>query len=192
MTGKIQNQAKQYIVVIIATLVVVLLYMKCYYSGNNSFISIDMDKPVDQFIANLLQESEAGNRLSLSLCEYNIQNMIILLFCKISGSVYQGVNAYYVLSFFLISISVFWYLRKLKISAGIAAYGAVLASLLPFHIDRGEGQIITSTFFLVPIFAGIWYEVVYEEKSANLNKGYLIIMCIAPFIDRSCAVTDYF
>lgn len=188
MVGKLWNRTKQYIVVIVATFVVLLLYMRFYGNGENSFISMEMNRPMDKFIESMIQESEVGNQLSFSSCEYNVQNVIILLFCKIAGNVYQGVNAYYMLSFFLISVAMFWYLKKLPIATAFAVYGAVMISLIPFHIDRGEGQIITSTFFLAPIFAGMWNDIIYEERVEQVNKCYLAVMFIAPFIDISLSI----
>lgn len=188
MVGKLWNKSKQYIVVISVTLVVLLLYMSFYGYGDSSFMSMDMNKTMDKFIGSLIQESEAGNQLSFSICEYNVQNVLILLFCKIAGNVYQGVNAYYILSFFFISVAMFWYLKKLPISTTFAIYGAVIISLLPFHIDRGEGQIVTSTFFLAPVFAGIWNDIIYDERVECVNKCYMVVMCVAPFVDMRLAI----
>lgn len=188
MRSKILAELKQYMIVIIATLIVVLLYLWCYGNREGQFLSFDRDKAIDSFIEQLILSDENGSSLNFSECEYNIQNIMIFLLCKIAGDVYQGINVYYILSFFMISIAMFWYLRKIKVSVGIAAYVAVLTSLLPFHIDRGEGQIITSTFFLVPIFAGIWNDIIYEERVEKIKKAYIIWMCIAPFADVKFSV----
>ncbi len=190
MVKHLSIKVKQYIVLILVTLAVVLLYCMCHYDSENLFISLDPDKAIDSFIERLIQKNDAGESLSFSfsMCEYNIQNMIILLFCNIMKNIHHGVNAYYILSFFAITIAMFWYLKKLQISTGVAVYGAVLVSLLPFHIDRGEGQIVTSTFFLVPIFAGIWNDIIYERKIEKINRGYMTVMCVAPFIDIRLSV----
>lgn len=190
MVKQLSIKVKQYIVLILITLAVVLLYCMCHYDSENLFISLSPDKATDSFIERLVQKNDAGESLafSFSMCEYNIQNMIILLVCNIMKNIYHGVNAYYILSFFAITIAMFWYLKKLHISTGVAVYGAVLVSLLPFHIDRGEGQIVTSTFFMVPIFAGIWNDIIYERKIEKINKGYMTVMCVAPFIDIRLSV----
>ena len=188
MTSKMRDTLKPYAIVVLATLAIVLIYLKCYGTGDSLFISIDLDKPVDRFISRLIQESEAGDQFSFSICDYNIQNAVVFFLCKITGNIYQGVNAYYILSFFLISISTFWYLQKMNVSIGMAVFGAVMASLVPFHIDRGEGQIVTSTFFMVPMFCGLWYDIIYEAKVKNIKKISVISMCIAPFIDLRLSV----
>ena len=188
MTKNISSKAKQYIALILTTLTVVLLYLWCHSNGDSLFLSLDMDKPMDSFIDKLIQSKENGKALTISTCEYNIQNIIILLLSKIAGDVCSALNIYYVMSFFFITIGMFWFLRKLHVSAGIAIYGAIYSSLIPYHIDRGQGQIITSTFFLVPVFAGIFYDIIYEERVEKLNKGYMAVMCIAPFVDIKLSI----
>lgn len=187
MVGKTWKYIRQYTIVLVVAIVVVLLYMACYRDGKNLFLALDKDKAIDDFVRLLLQSADKNTTITFTMCNYNIQNIIIFLLCKITGNVYQGLNIYYIVSFLLIAVLMFWYLQKLHISFGVATYISVLVSVLPYHIDRGQGQIITSTFFLVPVFAGIWNDVIYN-KITKLNKYYLVVFCLAPFIDIRLSV----
>ena len=77
----------------------------------------------------------------------------------------------------------FWYVRKYQISLLNAVFVSVLTAFLPYHINRGEGQIITSTYFMVPIFLGIIHETIFQEENEKNKSVYTALMCISPLID---------
>lgn len=183
------NKIKQYALVASVTLIAVMVYLVCFGFKITQPTSLDIYKPMDSFI-NILVENDgqiSGN--PLQACDYNIQYLIMFIIGKISGSMWAGVNVYYILSFFLISAAMYWYLRKLSISNFVAVAIAVITAFLPFHTDRGQGQLLTSNFFLIPLFMGMLYELIYEKKQDNINKFYIVIMILAPFMDiRACVM----
>lgn len=189
MKDKEYNITKQYFTLIMVTAISVVLYLILKDAKLEYFITLDESKTIDKFISRMMEQNDISPASNIfSFCEYNLQNMVILLLSKVAGNSTVGINLYYIMSFFFISIAMFWFLKKQKISCWIALYGAVLVAFLPYHVDRGEGQIVTSTFFLFPIFAGIWQEIIYEEKVEKFNITYMAIMCIAPFIDLNLSV----
>lgn len=182
------NKRKQYCIVFAVTVIAVIIYLFSHRVHMIQPIAIEMDKAVDNFIqlATVTEEWNMQGNV-LSACEYNIQNIIMLLLIKICGNVWTGINIYYISTFFMISFSMYYFLRKLEISAQISIGLAVLAAFMPFHIDRGEGQMITSNFFLAPLFMSMFYDMIYCRKLI-INKGYMILVCLAPFIDIRISV----
>ena len=113
--------------------------------------------------------------------------MAIYLLSKITGNWIVGANIYYTLTFFAISFSSYWLLTKVGVSHAVSAFGAVLLSILPYHTDRGVMQVITSSFFMVPVIVGIFYDIYFVEKEQkteqNINRIYLAALLLLPWID---------
>lgn len=184
----ITNKRKQYIIVFVVTVVAVIIYLFSHHVHIVQPIAIEMDKAIDNFIQ-LTAITEEWNMQAnvLSVCEYNIQNIIMLLLVKICGNVWAGINIYYIFTFFMISFSMYYFLTKLEVPIQISVGLAVLAAFMPFHIDRGEGQMITSNFFLAPLFMSMFYDWIYCRKLIA-SKRYMILICLAPFIDIRISV----
>lgn len=177
------NKSRQYIVVFVVTAVAVMSYLFCHKVNMVQPIAFDQDKAIDLFIKSVVSEGNDLRTDILFTCEYNVQNIIMFLLVKIWGSAWMGINCYYIVTFFLISISMYHFLLKLDISASIAVGLAVLTAFLPFHVDRGEGQMVTSNFFLVPLFLEMFYELIYCKKTDDHKKGYLVLAFCTAFID---------
>ena len=166
--------------------IAVVIYITCYGKGNGQLISIDINKPMDGFIEHFIQNDGVFQGNILSECDYNIQNIIMLLLGKICGNIWNGINLYYTFSFFMIAFSMYWCMQKFKISVPVSIAISVLTAFLPYHTDRGQGQLVTSNFFIVPLFLGIWYDLLYEKnycENKKINIFYMTVMCLAPFID---------
>lgn len=182
----------------LAVLLVTVAYL--IVTGNNTmagftteFITLDMDKPVDGFVQRLIMNGDMSG-LSVFSCECNLQNIVILLLCRVAGCVEAGLNIYYLLSFAFIAASMYWFLQKLGMDHKLAVFGAVLAVLLPFHTDRGQGQMISSNFFMAPLFMGMFYDLFYLNgnlfpscsNDGTVKHGrsfYMVLAAAAPFID---------
>lgn len=180
---KITSNKKQYIMVLIITAAAVLVYLFCHKFNIFQPIAFQGDKPVDNFVSTIAVKSGSGQTGILQACEYNLQNVIMLLLVKICGNEWAGINIYYILTFFMISCSMYLFLSKLEIPAAVCAGLAVLAAFVPFHVDRGEGQMMTSNYFLAPLFMCMFYDMVYCKKTEERRKGYMALVCMAPFID---------
>lgn len=185
---KISEKVKQYIVVLAVTCIAVLIYMICYAKGAEPLIAFDKDKPVDGLIMALIENNGAVKGNILQFCQYNIQNLFMIGLGFICKDIWTGINIYYFFTFFLISAAMYWYLRKLEISFPVAVGIAVLTAFLPFHVNRGEGQMLTSNFFLIPLYMGIMHEVIYEKITDSYHKAYIILMCMSPLIDVRVSV----
>ena len=185
---KISEKVKQYIVVLAVTCIAVLIYMICYAKGAEPLIAFDKDKPVDGLIMALIENNGAVEGNILHFCQYNIQNLFMIGLGFICKDIWTGINIYYFFTFFMISAAMYWYLRKLEISFSVAVGIAVLTAFLPFHVNRGEGQMLTSNFFLIPLYMGIMHEVIYEKITDSYHKAYIILMCLSPLIDVRVSV----
>lgn len=174
---------KQYVIVFVITTVAVIVYLSCHHFNLSYPVIFNEDKAIDNFIKSVALE---GNKVEIGMfvtCEYNIQNIIIFFLIKILGNTWAGINVYYIFSFFMISFSMYCLLKKLEIPIEISVGLSVLSAFLPFHIDRGEGQIMTSNFFLVPLFLCMFYDLVYYKKLELHHKRYIVLVFLAPFID---------
>lgn len=169
--------------VFVITTVAVIVYLSCHHFNLSRPIIFNEDKAIDNFIKSVVLESNKVETEILVTCEYNIQNIIIFFLIKILGNTWAGINVYYIFSFFMISFSMYCLLKKLQIPIEISLGLSVLTAFLPFHIDRGEGQIMTSNFFLVPLFLCMFYDLVYYKKLEFYSKRYIVLVFLAPFID---------
>lgn len=182
------NKSRQYIVVFVITAAAIVTYLLCHKVDMKQPIAFAQDKAVDLFIKSVVEESNDLQEDILFACEYNVQNIVILLLAKIWGNVWMGINCYYIMTFFLISFSMYHFTLKLRISNSIAIGLAVLTAFLPFHVDRGEGQMITSNFFMVPLFLEMFYELIYCMKTDVHKKNYFILVSLAAFIDLRLSI----
>jgi hypothetical protein len=180
---KLSDTLKQYLTLCAVTALAVGVYLVCYQNGISELVSIDYDKNIDEFVKAVIDNNGNFTGGLLSDCCYNIQNIVMLILGSIFGNMYMGINAYYVISFFLISMSTYWCMRKFEISPMLAIGISVLVSFVPYHVNRGEGQMITSNFFIVPLFMGAMYDVIYKGKCSGISKRYMIFACLLPLID---------
>ena len=63
------------------------------------------------------------------------------------------VNAYFLGSFFLVSLSAYFTARYLKLGSGAALVVAVLYAFLPYHEWHGAGQLTRAGYYIVPLAA---------------------------------------
>ena len=181
-------KAGHYIITIIVTIAFVWLYIFLRdIKISSSFISYDIDKATDSLAINIMQNNIADWNL-FSFWGYNLQYLLVLILGSICSNMYISVNIYFIFTFLLISVSMLTFLQRFNIRPAIAVGVSVIMSFLPYHIDRGESQLVTSSFFMVPIFAGIFYELYYEAKTESINRWYLIVMGISPLIDLKLSI----
>jgi phosphoglycerol transferase len=72
-------------------------------------------------------------------------------------------NLFYLLTFPLIGACTFAVLRRLAVATGPAAVAAVLFALLPYHLFRGESQLLLSAYYSVPLSAYLFVCVLLGE-----------------------------
>lgn len=183
----VSNNKKQYMMVFVITAAAVVAYLFCHRFSLTQPVIINEDKAVDNFIRTAALDGNTGSGL-FAACELNIQNMAMMLLIKVCRNAWAGINIYYIHTFFMISFSMYLFLEKLEIPAAVSVGLAVMAAFLPFHIDRGEGQMMTSNFFLAPLFLCLFYDLIYCQKADVYSKKYIVLVCLAPFIDIRISV----
>ena len=178
---------KPYIELIIVTVCITIIYLILRDFKLSELLPIDEGKAMDRFISDFIVSGTETDRGFFAVCQYNIQNMVIYLLSRITGNGIIGGNIYYILTFFAISFSSYWLLTKVGVSHTVSVFGAVLLSILPYHTDRGVAQVITSSFFMVPVIIGICYDIYFAEKEQKagqrINRIYLIVLFMLPWID---------
>jgi hypothetical protein len=80
---------------------------------------------------------------------------LLLLAYWITQDVIAALNLYYLATFPLVFLSAFWVFGRLRLPAPFRFFGATLYALMPFHFQRGEGHLIESSYFLVPLLSYI-------------------------------------
>lgn len=166
-------------------MITVIIWIMVRKFNMYSYMCLDQETPMDSFITYIVKYG-AGTG-AINQCNMNIQNYVILILCKMTGKVIVGLNLYFIFSFFLIATSMYWCLQRYHVPYAICVFGAVIASLLPFHVDRGEGQIVTSNFAAVPIIVVCFYDFFWISNK-NVDKKYVLFFCILPFWDVNLAV----
>src|SRR5438552_16675027 len=63
------------------------------------------------------------------------------------------IHLYYLFTFPLEAMTAVYVFRRFGISAGLGMAGGVLFAFLPFHLLRGQGHLILTSYYLVPLVA---------------------------------------
>jgi len=174
----------QYAAVMLLTAVSLSVYYILHQFQMRELWVYDADKAVDDFVCGIVQTGGT----QAAFLGFNLQNLVIFVLGRICGDAIFGMNLYYIMTFFMISGASYWCMKTMGISGRTALFISVLLSFVPFHIDRGQGQIITSSFFLVPVFLGLLYQIFFKENGTKLQICTLVWMAAAPFIDWRLAV----
>lgn len=149
---------------------------------------LDEGKTKDIFVERFIFGSGGGQDLGfLAYCGYNVQNMAVYLLGRLAGSAATGLNIYHIMTFFAIAFASYALFRRLGISHGVSVFGSVLLMLLPYHTDRGEAQIVTSSFFMVPAVIAMLYDIYFEEEDAGNFRKYVPMVLALPWIDLNLA-----
>lgn len=180
------SKSGQYVLLFLITTMAVVVYLFCHKVNMTQPIALDMDKTIDGFISAAAMND--NGTVTLQDCEYNLQNAVMFIMIKVCKNVWIGINAYYILTFFMISFSMYHFLAKMGIPFQISMGIAVLTAFVPFHVDRGEGQMLTSNFFLAPLFLELFYELIYCNETTKHKKEFWLLVFGAPFIDARISV----
>lgn len=184
MRTKLRKGIIQYAAVMLLTAAAFLVYYILHQFPMRELWVYDADKAVDGFVRQIV---ETGGQLPVFL-GVNLQNLVIFVLGRLCGDAILGVNLYYIMTFFVISGASYWCMKTMGISGRTALFLSVLLSFVPFHIDRGEGQIITSSFFLAPVFLGLLYQIFFQKDHTKIRASTVAWMVAAPFIDWRLAV----
>ena len=105
-----------------------------------------------------LTNSSLGAPFGQQLYDYpqggdNLSLLMIRGLALLSSNPALVANLFFLLTFALVSLSSYFVLRRLGVSAAVAAVVSVLFSLLPYHFFRGESQLLLSAYYSVPLSA---------------------------------------
>lgn len=178
----IESKFIKYFIVTLVTAIFVVMYLIYYRADFSSLIALNENISVDSFVTNLLKG--VGQKANIfQFCEYNLQNVIIYLLTKGTNNAVVALNMYYLCSFLLIAVLMFILFQKVKCSFCGSLFGSILLSFLPYHIERGQGQIITSSFYVFIIFTMIVFELFIDDDYKSGKAGQIIFFLFLPWID---------
>jgi phosphoglycerol transferase len=77
--------------------------------------------------------------------------LILRVLAAITGDAVAAVTVFYLLTFPLVAVAMYWALRQLRVPAPVAVFGAVAYAILPYHFTRGTGHLLLSAYYTVPV-----------------------------------------
>lgn len=176
----------KYTIVGIATICMTIIYLIYYRADVTRLISMNSDINVDLFVWKLINGAEVEENI-FAYCEYNFQNLFIYAMAKLFNDGIIALNVYYLLSFWGISLLMFMVLQKYKCSFMNSLFGAILLAFLPYHIERGQGQIVTSSFYVFIIFALIISELFIKCSNEKIEVWKSVFLLLIPWTDSKAA-----
>lgn len=99
------------------------------------------------------------------------------IIANLSGNVFLGLNIVYILSFPICALSAFIGLFLICKNSVISFFGALIISMLPFHLDWNTSGITVATYFLLPLLLCLsimWYRNEIKRGSTLCKFTYLI------------------
>jgi phosphoglycerol transferase len=110
-----------------------------------------------------LANSSLGAPFGQRLADYpqggdNLSLLMIRGLALFSANPALVMNLFFLLTFALVGLSCHFALRRLGVSAPVAAVVSVLFSLLPYHFFRGESQLLLAAYYSVPLSALLFLE----------------------------------
>jgi phosphoglycerol transferase len=102
-----------------------------------------------------LRNDALGAPAGLRMHDYPLAEGLNLLLIKALGLIRNEygwvLNVFFLLTFPLTTVTSLWALLQWKISNFAALVGSLLYTFIPFHFIRGEGHLVVSTYYLVPL-----------------------------------------
>ena len=81
-------------------------------------------------------------------------------------------NIFFLLTFPLTTITAFFVFRQLNVSPVPAIAGSLLFTFVPFHFLRGEGHLVLSSYFLIPLIVLVLFWIFDDDfLLSNIKKG---------------------
>jgi phosphoglycerol transferase len=94
------------------------------------------------------------------------------------------VNVFYLLTFPLVGLAAYLVLRRLTVSVPSAIACAILYAILPYHFVRGEGHLVLSAYYAVPLGAYLVLAVLGDRPlfaKWRLTLGTLALCAVIAF-----------
>jgi hypothetical protein len=123
----------------------------------------------------------------------NLQFLLIKLISRVNHDYAVVLNSYYLLGYPLTALTALFVLRRFKIAFGPALVGSLLFTFLPYHMFRGEGHLLLSSYYMIPMMVMVilwilleenlvlWTDTPGNQMSLNLSSGKSltgIIICL--------------
>ena len=110
------------------------------------------------------------------------------LFTSDSGVV---INVFFLLTFPLVGLAAYLVLRRLTLSPPVAIVCSILYALLPYHFLRGEGHLLLSAYYAVPLGAWLVLSVLADRPLFGTRRAALVTVALCAVIAFASASYYY-
>ena len=84
------------------------------------------------------------------------------------------INVFFLLTFPLVGLAAYLVLRRLTLSPNVAIVCSILYALLPYHFLRGEGHLLLSAYYAVPLGAWLVLSVLADRPLFGTRRAALV------------------
>jgi hypothetical protein len=125
----------------------------------------------------LNQNNYVGMPAGLLSYDYPINTYLDFFLMKLISIVFPNwaltMNIFFLLTFLLTTFFTFFVLRQFKISPLPAIVGSLLYTFIPFHFLRGEGHLVLSSYFLIPLVVLVIFWVFEDDfLTSKIKNGF--------------------
>lgn len=132
-----------------------------------------------------LQNNYIGAPFGQTLYDFPLSNnldFVIMKFISLFVPNYAFVmNAFFLLTFSLTTLTSMLVLRQLKLSYATSALGSLLYAFLPYHFWRGEGHLFLAAYYMIPLICLVTIWVFQNKLTLQFSNQKLvasIIICV--------------
>lgn len=189
--NQIVHEVSQYAFLCLITLGCVFCVFK-YYNVNWSIMFCNQSDALG--LANVARNYSSGidrdqllcapffDSENMSINTYLVHRFFLWLITRFTANWAQAANLFYVLGYALVSCSMYFALKKMKILPVIAGMLSIVYTFLPYHYLRGEVHIYLGMYYLVPplcllilrILEGKVYLKKQTDKAAYFNTFMIL------------------
>ena len=101
------------------------------------------------------------------------------------------INVFFLLTFPLVGLAAYLVLRRLTLSPTVAIVCSILYALLPYHFLRGEGHLLLSAYYAVPLGAWLVLSVLADRPLFGTRRAALVTVALCVVIAFASASYYY-
>ena len=124
----------------------------------------------------IFQNSYIGMPTGFFSYDYPTNSLLDPIIIKLISLIFPNwaftLNIFFLLTFPLTTITAFFVFRQLNVSPVPAIAGILLFTFVPFHFLRGEGHLVLSSYFLIPLIVLVLFWIFDDDfLFSNFKKG---------------------
>ena len=126
----------------------------------------------------VLHSDRLAAPFSMDYCDFysslfdNFDNLILKIFCEITGEIFLASNLTFLSLFAMIILSTLYVLSEMKLNKCICMLGSITFATFPFIFLRNIGHFVLSAYQFVPLSFLLCYWLLVDENFGNIGKGF--------------------